>query len=252
MVINLQQGIVYGPVNSRRLGRSLGINVLSTGIKVCSFNCLYCQYGFTRVASLDLNDPKHFATLNEVHSAIASTLTMVSPPPAYITLSGNGEATLHPEFDKIVMAIIELRDRYCPEAKTAILSNSSTVANQKIRNALEMLDVRIMKLDSADEKMYKNYNQPCCNIQLHDIIEGLKSLNRVTIQTLFSEGERGNCHPDHLESWVERIKYIEPIHVQIYTVDRSYPSQDIYPTNKEFMIKIKERLAVEGISSEVY
>lgn len=252
MILNLQQGIIYGPVNSRRLGRSLGINILSTRIKVCSFNCLYCQYGHTNVPASELSHAQNFPPANEVREAIASTLPTILPAPAYITLSGNGEATLHPEFEEIVKGIIDLRDNYCPEARTAILSNSSTITDQGIRNALEMLDVRIMKFDSADERMFKTYNRSCCNIQLHDIIEGLRSLNKVTIQTLFSQGKRGNCDPDHLNLWLEKIKYIKPGHVQIYTLDRGYEAKDIYPTKKELLMTIKDRLSRIDISSDVY
>ena len=252
MLLNLQQGIVYGPVNSRGLGRSLGINLLSPRVKLCSFNCVYCQYGYTKVHEKHLKNPILFPSVKEVLIAVEQAIPTISPPPSYITFSGNGEACLHPNFGEIVDGITRLRDLHFPQAKTAILSNSSEVKEEKIRSILEMFDVRIMKLDCADENTFKSYNQPYSNIKLEEIIDGLRSLKDVIIQTLFSGGKHGNTGSDHIEQWIDVIQYISPIHVQIYTLDRGYPSKDIYPFDREKLKSIKARLTMVGLSAEVY
>ena len=158
MLLELQRKIIYGPVNSRRLGRSLGINILPRSQKICSFNCLYCQYG--------LNDRKNsknnkviFPDQNEVLLAVENALKHLDPPPAYLTFSGNGEPTLHPEFPDIVDRIQWLKKKQCPESKTAILSNSSTVTTPKIKKNgafkdvgwEEALDVVAQKLNTIKD-----------------------------------------------------------------------------------------------------
>jgi wyosine [tRNA(Phe)-imidazoG37] synthetase (radical SAM superfamily) len=221
-------------------------------VKLCSFNCVYCQYGYTRVKQKDLKNPSLFPGAKDVLITVETAMPTISPSPSYVTFSGNGEAALHPDFEKIVHGITRLRDMYCPQTKTAILSNSSEVREERIRRILDMLDVRIMKLDCANEKTFRAYNQPCCDIKLEEIIEGLKSLRDVTIQTLFSGGKHGNTDPDHIEQWIDMIQYLSPIHLQIYTLDRGYPSKDIYPLDPEKLRSIKTRLTMVGISAEAY
>lgn len=252
MVIALQKGIIYGPVNSRRLGCSLGINLLSSKIKVCSFDCVYCQYGYTKIDQSDFSNKKLYPKTIEIIEDLKEAVEYYSVQPAYITFSGNGEATLHPEFAKIVESVIALRDRFSPESKTAILSNSTTVNDPKIIEVLSYLDVKIMKLDCGLEDVYQKYNQPVVSIRLEDIVDGLKKIPNVTIQTLFAGGEEGNFENKYIDAWIEKIMEIKPTDVQIYSLDRGYPSMNIYPVEIDELIKVKNRLIDKGIKAEVY
>ena len=230
-MIQLQRSIVYGPVHSRRLGISLGLNILPTKKKICSFDCLYCQYGWT----------EEFDYLKKMDYE-----------PDYITFSGNGEATLHPDFSAIVDDVNELRTRFTPHAKTTILSNSTQVFKPEVREALAKLDGIIMKLDAGDEETFRRYNRPKKYVDLETITNELSKMNSVTIQTLFTLGDAGNYNDTNLLAWIDRIKKIKPDFVQLYSLDRGYPSEAIEPVSKEQLGKIKLLLDKENIKSEVY
>ena len=246
--IPLQQGIIYGPVNSRRLGRSLGINLLPTNIKVCTFNCAYCQYGWTRQSLPEPDLPE----LSEVMTALEKSLRNLPDAPAYLTFSGSGEAALHPDFAAIVDQVIFLRNCCLPDARTAILSNSSTVSSPGIRDVLSKLDVRIMKLDCGLENCFRTYNRARKEIELKMIVSGLKELQNVTIQTLFAGGPGGNFTAENLEGWINTMQEIKPVFVQIYTLDRGYPSRKISPLKPDDLMRIKDRLQKHGITSGVF
>jgi wyosine [tRNA(Phe)-imidazoG37] synthetase (radical SAM superfamily) len=252
MTIPLQSGVIYGPVNSRRLGRSLGVNIVSTKIKTCMLNCVYCQYGLRRVNEEQMNDARWYPSSREIIKALESVLPIVNPKPAYITFSGNGEATLHPEFSTLVDQIKSLRDSHAHQAEVAILSNSSTVMKPEIREDLQKLDKRIMKLDCGNQETFYRYNQPLPPLQLDTIVEGLKLLKHVTIQALFSGGAGGNFTDKNISDWVEKIKEIKPIDVQIYSLDRSYPSAHISPLSKTELTEIKHLLDKENIKAQVF
>jgi wyosine [tRNA(Phe)-imidazoG37] synthetase (radical SAM superfamily) len=252
MTIPLQPGIIYGPVNSRRLGRSLGINLLPVRLKICTFNCVYCQYGWTKIHDQKLADESLWPSTETIVEAVRQALQTVLPPPAYLTFSGNGEPSLHPAFAELVEEVIRLRDRYAPSARTAILSNSTTIFNQSIREAIARLDVPIMKLDCGTEKCFQTYNRPCQGIELSEIVRGLRAMENVTIQSLFSEGAEGNFYPENISSWIDQLKIISPRQVQIYTLDRGYPSDQIFPVTQEKLIELGDRLRQEKIKAEVF
>ena len=146
----------------------------------------------------------------------------------------------------------QLRDRYAPSSRTAILSNSTRVQDPAIRTALKRLDVKIMKLDAGTEKTFKAYNRPCTDIILDEIIQGLSSLEGVTIQSLFTKGPSGNFEDSDISEWIESINRISPICVQIYSLDRGVPSDAIGKLNKDELFLIRSRLQNENIHSEVY
>ena len=252
MTISLQSGIIYGPVNSRRLGRSLGVNIVSTKIKTCMFNCVYCQYGLRRADNEQMSDIRWYPSSKEITSSLQDVLQILNPKPAYITFSGNGEATLHPEFSSVVDQVKHIRDLFAPEAKVTILSNSSTVINIETRKALQKLDQRIMKLDCGNEETFHLYNQPLAGIHLDDIVYGLKEMDDIIIQALFSGGGGGNYTEKNISDWIERVKEIKPNGVQIYSLDRSYPSSLINPLSKPELTTIKKSLEKENIEATVY
>jgi wyosine [tRNA(Phe)-imidazoG37] synthetase (radical SAM superfamily) len=252
MTIPLQKGIVYGPVNSRRLGRSLGINLLPLHFKLCTFNCIYCQYGWTKIHGPHLNDKNLWPDTEVVFHEIETVLKSISVKPAFITFSGNGEPTLHPKITEIVDGVIVLRNKWSPASKTAILSNSTTVNQGRINKVLTKFDERIMKLDCGNEECFRRYNRPCQGISFQDILTGLKSLEAITIQALFSDGPDGNSNMEDMKSWIENLKQISPKAVQIYTLDRSYPSEKIIPLTRRRLVEIKHSVERENIPAEVY
>jgi wyosine [tRNA(Phe)-imidazoG37] synthetase (radical SAM superfamily) len=252
MLLGLKEGVVYGPVHSRRLGRSLGVNILPSTIKVCTFDCLYCQYGWTGAHGARPGEGVAFPAAGAVIEAVKNALVLIDTPPAYITLSGNGEPTLHPDFPRIVDGIIETRDRFSPASRTAILSNSTEADTEAVRGALSRLDARIMKLDSGTEQVMRRFNQPCEGVRFDRIVEGLARLGDVTIQALFTGGEAGNADVGTVGSWVECVERIAPGLVQIYTLDRDYPSRRIAPLSKAELLGIGARLDARGIRACVF
>lgn len=252
MTIPLQQKIVYGPINSRRLGRSLGINLLPISLKVCTFNCVYCQYGWTRVHDYQLPEESMWPPVEQVIEEVKKALQKIQSPPDYITFSGNGEPSLHPAFIQLVDEIIQLRDLYARASLTAILSNSTTIHDSSIRTAIAKLDAPIMKLDCGNEKCLKLYNRPCKGFNYTEMLSGLAQLKKVTIQTLFTEGPEGNFYPENISNWIERLKKISPRQVQIYTLDRGHPSDEIFPVVKEKLLAVRDQLRQENINAEVY
>ncbi len=253
-LLKLQSALVYGPVSSRRLGPSLGLNILPLEHKLCSFNCVYCQYGWTATHTLDGRaHRKDLPTPEEVAAALREFLYRLNnagTPPAYITFSGNGEPTLHPEFGEIVDVVLEVRDELAPEAKVAILSNSTTVADETIRKSLDKLDLRIMKLDCVESDLFGAYNRPCRGVDVNSIVEGLKKLRSLTLQTLFTDM---NSDDSSVARWLETVKYLKPREVQVYTLDRSAPMPELKPVSKQKLRDIVHRVETEaGVSASVY
>ncbi|MDQ1297397.1 MAG: Radical protein [Bacteroidota bacterium] len=225
----LFDNIIFGPVKSRRLGVSLGINLLPSTRKVCNFDCIYCECGWTGIT--DIKGEK-LPSRQEVYEALEKKLASMKEKhqkPDVITYAGNGEPTLHPEFPAIIDDSIELRNKYFPGAKIAVLSNSTAIAKPGIRAALMKVDSNILKLDSAFDLTVKIHNQPRVNIKVEDLIRELKLFNgRLIIQTLFLRGTyKGktidNTIPEEIEAWLKAIEKIKPSEVMIYTISRDTP-----------------------------
>lgn len=252
MLLTLKKEIIYGPVHSRRLGRSLGINILPGNKKACPFDCVYCQYGWTEYHATRMDGSLRLPGVDEVKKALETALKSLEEPPAFITFSGNGEPTLHPDFDAMVERIISIRNLMAPAAQTAILSNSALVWSKSIQVSLSKLDMRIMKLDCGSPLLFERYNQPCSGVDLDRITQGLEELEDVTIQALFTSGETGNINPQNIEEWIKRLKRIKPKAVQLYTLDRDYPDHTLKHATKEELSQIKNQALEEGIPAEVY
>ncbi|MBZ5588347.1 MAG: radical SAM protein [Acidobacteriia bacterium] len=252
MLLDLKQGVTYGPVRSRRLGRSLGINLLGSAAKVCTFDCLYCQYGWTPPDSASGPDGPGLPSPQEVFAAVESALAGLDEPPSYLTFSGNGEPTLHPRFGEIVDGVSALRDRLAPGARTAVLSNSTRVHDPRVREALARLDVRIMKLDAGTEETFRRFNRPPEGVSLAEVLDGLRSLDGLTIQTLVAEGPDGNANAWEIHSWVDAVVSVRPVAVQLYTLARGYPSDRIGPVGARLLEAIRDRLLALDVSASVY
>lgn len=252
MLLTLKKDIIYGPVRSRRLGRSLGINILPGDKKACPFNCVYCQYGWTEYHTIRIDGSLRLPSVEEVKKALETALINLEELPAFISFSGNGEPTLHPDFDAMVQGVISIRNRLAPTAQTAILSNSALVWEKSIQESLAKLDSRIMKLDCGSPLLFERYNQPCSGVDLDRITQGLEELEDVTIQALFTSGETGNLETQNIEEWIERLKRIRPRAVQLYTLDRDYPDKHLRPATIEKLFQIKGQVKEAGFPAEVY
>lgn len=240
-LLQLQEEIIYGPVDSRRLGASLGLNILPVRYKACPFNCAYCQYGFTPPNGyIPESDGRDLPSVDEIKAALEDALEEY-PSVSYITFSGNGEPTLHPDFSKIIDVVKIIKDNAAPSAKVAILSNSALVSKERVRGALSKLDVRFMKLDAGDENTFRRFNRPHKDIEYEQMVNGLKQLKDIYIQTLFAGGEHGNCDDSAVEKWIEKIGEIKPLGCHIYSLDRPSADGRLTLVDREGLLKIKER-----------
>jgi wyosine [tRNA(Phe)-imidazoG37] synthetase (radical SAM superfamily) len=251
--LKLKPGIIYGPVNSRRLGSSLGLNILPFRFKACSFNCLYCQYGFTgargHIVSLE---EREFPSESDVTYALEEVLNEY-PLVSYLTFSGNGEPTLHPRFSRIVDAVKNVRDRFNPEIKVAILSNSALIGNEEVREGLKKLDIRYMKLDVGDEALFQRFNRPHPEVDFETIIEGLRVLGDITIQSLFAGGPNGNAGEEAVNAWISRIAEIKPQECHIYSLDRPAADRTLTPLNRDDLESIKYQAEkISGVTVKVF
>ena len=238
MVLALQKGVLYGPIDSRRLGKSLGINLMPDNYKLCSFNCLYCHYGLTDVLSLDMKAytkdlPSAEQVLDEVEKVMRSTLVF-----DYITFSGNGESTLHPDFKEIVKGIAELKNRFRPKLKIALLSNSSGLSIKGVKDSIFQIDLPVFKLDAGNEEMFKKINRPAKNIIFDNIVKSLEQLEGIYIQTVLMHGNPSNTGKNELETYFKKIAKIKPQEVQIYSLDRPVPDEKIKRVLPEEIEKI--------------
>jgi wyosine [tRNA(Phe)-imidazoG37] synthetase (radical SAM superfamily) len=221
--------IIFGPVRSRRLGVSLGINLLPTKRKICNFNCIYCECGWTRDIEKAVS---HLPGREEVYNALdrkLSELIKKNIIPDVITYAGNGEPTLHPDFPGIIDDSIILRDKYFKKTRIAVLSNATTISNPLIKNALLKVDQNILKLDSAFDSTIKIHNQPRVNVNVEELINNLIGFDgKLIIQTLFLRGIHNGKVVDNttrieIREWLKALERIKPSEVMIYTISRDTP-----------------------------
>lgn len=221
--------IIFGPVKSRRLGVSLGINLLPVNRKICNFDCIYCECGWTQKGVVG---GEKLPTRKAVYEALEKKLSAMKEKgkaPDVITFAGNGEPTMHPEFPAIIDDTITLRNKYFQDAKIAVLSNSTAITKPAIKNALLKVDSNILKLDSALDDTIKIHNQPKMNIKANELIEQLQQFNgRLIIQTLFVRGifegrKIDNTTLEEIDAWLKAIDIIKPEEVMIYTFSRDTP-----------------------------
>jgi len=256
MPIPLLEGIVYGPVRSRRLGRSLGVNVLPRALKVCNMDCAYCQYGWTRdrPASRKRGQAKWPAP-ERVEGAVAARLRQAAATGELIdrlTVAGHGEPTLHPEFEEIAERLCRLRDRIAPDIRLAILSNSTTAAREEIRRALALFDERYMKLDAGDPMTYATVNGAG---SFSDVLDALRNLPQVVVQAMFvadGTGEVDNTTEHTLAGWLSAIDTIQPARVQVYTIARPPALGGLKRVPARRLREIAERVRALGVPADVF
>jgi wyosine [tRNA(Phe)-imidazoG37] synthetase (radical SAM superfamily) len=253
----LFDNIVFGPVFSRRLGVSLGINLLPVDNKYCNFNCIYCECGWT-----EKNDKKNIlADRDELKQLLEEKLKEIQGTvnePDAITFAGNGEPTIHPKFAEIVDDTIKLRDKYAPKAAISILSNASMLHKEKITLALQKVDKNIQKLDSGIQSTFAAINQASGTLNLEKITNGLLAFEgKLIIQTLFMRGEYDgkiidNTTDEEVEAWLNIVKKVNPEYVMIYPIERGTPAKGIEKISKEKLDEIAAKVEAVGIKAEVY
>lgn len=245
---------IFGPVHSRRLGISLGINLMPADGKICTFDCIYCECGFNKDHRTKTPHParEHVA---EALEAKLKEMQQENIHPDVLTFAGNGEPTSHPHFDEIIDDTIRLRNKYCPQAKISVLSNSTFIHRPKIHEALSKVDNNILKLDTINAEYINKVDRPTQpSYDVNRIIADIKSFNgQAIIQTMFMKGttEGGydvdNTTEAFVAPWLETIKEIAPREVMIYTIDRETPDLHLQKATHEELDAIRDRVIALGI-----
>ncbi len=245
--------IIFGPVRSRRLGLSLGVNLLPTESKLCSFDCIYCECGW----NAEHPGLRQFNARDDVRKQLEATLrSMVADatPPDVITFAGNGEPTLHPEFEAVIGDTIALRDALCPAAKVSVLSNATQIHRDDVRRALLRVDNNILKLDSAFDETVRRMNNPqSAEYSVHRIVEQMKRFEgRMILQTMFLRGTCNgmpvdNATEEEIAAWLRIIAEIGPKQVMVYSIDRDTPCKTLEKIPREELQAIATRVEALGI-----
>ncbi|MCT4615910.1 MAG: radical SAM protein [Marinifilaceae bacterium] len=249
--------IIFGPIQSRRLGVSLGINLLPTNHKICSFDCVYCECGLNedkpeqklKLVSAELVAEKLIEKLNEMKAK--------NTKPDVITFAGNGEPSLHPEFKTIIENTIKIRDEITPNTRIAVLSNATMIHKTSVFEALNIVDDNILKLDGGIEETIKLIDQPVGSFSLEKTVELLKRFNsNLIIQTMFIRGTNNNKEFDNtteeeVKAWIDIVKQINPKQVMIYSIARDTPIKTLEKIEKDELNKIKEIAENNGIDTIV-
>ncbi|MCF0255601.1 MAG: radical SAM protein [Bacteroides heparinolyticus] len=247
---------IFGPVHSRRLGVSLGINLLPADGKICTFDCIYCECGF----NADRRSKQPLPTREEVRTALEARLQDMlqnGPAPDVLTFAGNGEPTAHPRFPEIITDTLALRDRYFPNAKVSVLTNSTFIHKPAVFEALNKVDNNILKLDTVDEAYIRELDRPTGSYSVNKIIEGMKAFKgNCIIQAMFLKGSYAGKNMDNTSDkyvlpWLEAVKEIAPRQVMIYTIDRETPGQDLRKATHEELDRIATLIKKEGIEVSV-
>ena len=250
--------IVFGPVHSRRLGVSLGVNLLPTNHKYCSFNCIYCECGLN---TIKFNEKIEFPSTAIIRQSLENKLSEMKKNnelPDAISFAGNGEPTLHPDFAEIIDITIELRNKYSPKSKIAVLSNASMLDEHSVVEALKKIDMNILKLDAGIEATFRSINKPQKKISIPEIIKKLKQFSsNLIIQTLFIRGEYNgkkfdNTTEDEVNEWLKYVKELKPELVMIYPIARETPISSLEKISLKELEAIAEKLMNIGIKVEVY
>ena len=254
---------IFGPIHSRRLGISLGINLQPADGKVCTFDCIYCECGFNSDHRPTLPRPSRQLVAQKLEEQLQK-MVAEGQLPDVLTFAGNGEPTGHPHFAEIIDDTIRLRDQYCPNAKVCVLSNSTMIHRPEVHDALMRVDDNILKLDTVDPTYINKVDRPTGHYDVQQIIEHMKSFHgHIIIQTMFMRGTLNvqsskfkvqsskfnvdNTGEEFVGPWLEVVKQIKPQQVMVYTIDRETPAQGLEKASREQLDAIRDRVIAAGI-----
>lgn len=244
--------IVFGPIFSRRLGSSLGVNILPSKGKLCNFDCVYCECGWNRDGKSDSRFPR----LAEVEAALEDRMAKVAAEGTAvdsITFSGNGEPTMNPDFPEIVDVTLRLRDRYFPQAKVSVLSNAVLVGRPAVAEALMKVDNPILKIDASSDLLVQKINRPVGTYRLAEIVEALKRFDgNFVLQTMFLRSpDFDTAEPEALAAWMDIVRELRPREVMVYTIDRETPDRSLGKYTVKEMTSMMQPLLDEGFKIQI-
>ena len=248
----IREEVVFGPIHSRRLGSSLGINLLPEKGKICSFDCIYCECGWNK----DGRDDTKLPTAADVRNALESKLKQCKSdqvPIDSITFSGDGEPTLNPDFPQIIDDTLRLRNQYYPASKVTVLSNSTRVHLPEVFNALRKVDNPTMKIDAPTNELAEKINHPAPGYDIHRVVEALKQFNGdFILQTMFLKSKDfDSSSPEVLNGWMDIVRHLKPRKIMVYTIDRPTPEQGLEAFSVEKMHNLVRPLLEEGFNIDI-
>lgn len=244
--------IVFGPIFSRRLGSSLGVNILPAKGKLCNFDCVYCECGWNKDGIAE----RRFPRLDEVEAALEEKMASAASqgtPVDSITFSGNGEPTLNPDFPQIIDATLRCRDKYFPEAKVSVLTNATLIGRPAVAQALKKIDNPILKIDASSDELIEKINKPVGRYRLDEIVEAMMAFEGdFILQTMFLRSpEFDAVAPASLERWMDIVRKVRPREIMVYTIDRETPDKSLAKYTVEEMTSFVRPLMDEGFKIQV-
>ncbi len=244
--------IVFGPIVSRRLGSSLGVNLLPPKGKLCNFDCVYCECGWNRDGMSDRNFPK-FEDIEAALEEKMSKLAAEGTPVDSITFSGNGEPTVHPDFPRVIDVTLKCRDRFFPNAKVSVLSNATMIGRPAVAEALMKIDNPILKIDASSDELIMKINKPVGHYRLEDVVGAMMKFNgNFVLQTMFLRSpDFDTASPEALGRWMDIVRKVRPREIMVYTIDRETPDKSLSKYTVEEMTAFVQPLIDEGFKVQV-
>ena len=244
--------IVFGPIFSRRLGSSLGVNLLPSKGKLCNFDCVYCECGWNKDGKGDGKFPR----LPEIEKALEEKMSRAAAEGTgidSITFSGNGEPTMHPDFPEVIDVTIRLRDIYFPDAKVSVLSNATLIGRKAVADALMKVDNPILKIDASSDELIRRINKPVGSYSLAEVVENLMRFDgRFVLQTMFLRSPEFDTVSDEaLGAWMDIVRKLKPREIMVYTIDRETPDKSLGKYTVEEMTEMVQPLIDEGYSIQI-
>ena len=248
----MREELVFGPIHSRRLGSSLGINLLPTKGKLCNFDCVYCECGWNK----DGRGDRRLPTAAELRSTLEEKLKEcrdAGTPIDSITFSGDGEPTLNPDFPEIIDITISLRDKYFPQAKVSVLSNATRIFREDVFEALRKVDNPILKIDAPTDVLAARINQPQGEYHVEDVVADLMRFEgNFVLQTMFLRSPSfDSSSPEVLDGWMNIVRKLKPREVMVYTLDREAPAERLEKFSVEEMKTLVKPLIDEGFTVQI-
>lgn len=244
--------IVFGPIRSRRLGSSLGVNLLPLEGKLCNFDCVYCECGWNK----DGRSDGRFPQLKDIEAALEKKMSDAASEGVAIdsiTFSGNGEPTIHPDFPKVIDMTLKLRDRYFPHAKVSVLSNATMVSRKEVADALMRVDNPILKIDASSDELIQKINKPAGSYRLAEVVESLKAFKgNFVLQTMFLKSpDFDMVTTEALKGWMDIVRELRPREIMVYTIDRETPDKSLGKYTVEQMTDMVRPLMDEGFEIQI-